>query len=136
MAGVYFSQTSVICFCRRFSYCPCYRGVSYSGVSARRELTLQVQPLTNRSRRLLNNVSFQTSAFESRHSWKLASSTLFCNEFVYRIVPVVLLILCVHCFAVKPLHHHCHIMQQKSFHISHELCTGAFSRHNYWPTYL
>ena len=37
------------------------------------------------------------------------------NEFVYRMVPAVLLILCVHCFAVKPSHHHCHIMQQKAF---------------------
>ena len=30
-------------FCRRFSYCPFYRCVSYSGVSARQELTVQVQ---------------------------------------------------------------------------------------------
>ena len=31
-------------FCRGFSYCPFYRAVSYSGVSASRELTVQVQP--------------------------------------------------------------------------------------------
>ena len=40
---VYFSQTSVICFFRGFSYCAFYRGVSYSGVSERRKLTVQVQ---------------------------------------------------------------------------------------------
>ena len=39
--GVYFSQTSVICFCRGLRYCPFYRGVRYySRVSARRELTV------------------------------------------------------------------------------------------------
>ena len=63
-------------------------------------------------------VSFQASAFESRHRWKLASSTLFFNEFVYRTVPVVLLILCVHCFAVKPSYHDCHFMQQKLSHLT------------------
>ena len=41
-AGVDFSQTSVICFCWGFSCCPYYRGVRYSGVSARRELTVHV----------------------------------------------------------------------------------------------
>ena len=30
IAGVYFSQTSVICFYGGFSYCPFYRGVRYS----------------------------------------------------------------------------------------------------------
>ena len=40
IAGVYFSQTSATCFCRGFSCCPYYRGVRYSGVSARRELTV------------------------------------------------------------------------------------------------
>ena len=38
--GVYFSQTSVICFRRGFSCCPFHPGVCYSGVSARRELTV------------------------------------------------------------------------------------------------
>ena len=37
---VVFSQTSVICFCRWFSCCPFYRGVRYSEVSERRELTV------------------------------------------------------------------------------------------------
>ena len=32
IAGFYFSQMSVICFCRGLSYCPFYRGVGYSGV--------------------------------------------------------------------------------------------------------
>ena len=32
IAGVYFSQTSVICFYGGFSYCPFYRGVRYSPV--------------------------------------------------------------------------------------------------------
>ena len=40
IAGVFFSQTSVICFCRGFICCPFYQGVRYSGVSARRELTV------------------------------------------------------------------------------------------------
>ena len=62
----------------------------------------------------LGIVSFQTSAFESRHRWTLASSTSFFNEFVYSTVPIVLLILCVHCFAVETSHHHCN-MQQKAF---------------------
>ena len=105
----------MICFCWGFSCCPFYRGVSYSGVSARRWLTVEVQPLTNRSPAFLKMVSFQAPAFESRHRWKLASSTLLFNEFVYRTVPVVLLILCVHCFAVKPSYHHYHFMQQKAF---------------------
>ena len=39
-ARVHFSQTSVIYFCRGFSCCPYYRGVRYSGVSVRRELTV------------------------------------------------------------------------------------------------
>ena len=38
--GVYFSQMSVIYFCPEFICCPYYRGVRYSGVSARRELTV------------------------------------------------------------------------------------------------
>ena len=42
IAGVDFSQTSVICFCWGFSCCPYYRGVRYSGVSARRELTVSL----------------------------------------------------------------------------------------------
>ena len=42
IAGVDFSQTSVICFCWGFSCCPYYRGVRYSGVSARRELTVHL----------------------------------------------------------------------------------------------
>ena len=41
IAGVYFSQTSVICFFLGFSCCPFYRGVRYSEVSARRELTVE-----------------------------------------------------------------------------------------------
>ena len=40
IAGVYFSQTRFIYFCPGFSFCPYYRGVRYSGVSARRELTV------------------------------------------------------------------------------------------------
>ena len=40
IAGVYFSQTSVICFRRGFSYRPYYRGARYREVSARRELTV------------------------------------------------------------------------------------------------
>ena len=77
-------------------------------------------------------VRFQTSAFKSRHRWKFASSTFFFNEFVYRTVPVVLLILYVHCFAVKPAHHHCHIMQQKAFtfHMTYVL---VLFQDNYWP---
>ena len=39
IAGIYFSQTSVIYFCRGFSCCPYYQGVRNSEVSARRELT-------------------------------------------------------------------------------------------------
>ena len=42
IAGVDFSQTSVISVCWGFSCCPYYRGVRYSGVSARRELTVNV----------------------------------------------------------------------------------------------
>ena len=38
--GVYFSQMSVIYFCPEFICCPYYRGVRYSRVSARRELTV------------------------------------------------------------------------------------------------
>ena len=38
--GSYFSQMSVIYFCRGFSCCPYYRGVRNSEVSARRELTV------------------------------------------------------------------------------------------------
>ena len=38
--GVYFSQTSVICFQKGFSCCPFDRGVCYSGESERRELTV------------------------------------------------------------------------------------------------
>ena len=76
-----------------------------------RELTVQVQR-PNQS--ITPLVSFQTSAFESRHRWKLASSTLFLKEFVYRTVPVVVLIFCVRCFAVETSHHHCN-MQQKTF---------------------
>ena len=38
--GIYFSQTSVIYFCRGFSCCPYYRGVRDSEVSSRRDLTL------------------------------------------------------------------------------------------------
>ena len=41
-AGVNFSQTSVIYFCPGFRRCPNYRGVRYSGVSVRRELTVTV----------------------------------------------------------------------------------------------
>ena len=37
MAGVSFSQTSVICFCRGFSNCPFHRGFRYSEVSAGQE---------------------------------------------------------------------------------------------------
>ena len=40
IAGIYFSQTSVIYFCRGFSCCPYYRGVRNSEVSARQELTV------------------------------------------------------------------------------------------------
>ena len=40
IAGVYFSQTSVIYFCQGFGCCPYYRGVHNSEVSARRELTV------------------------------------------------------------------------------------------------
>ena len=36
--GIYFSQTSVLYFCRGFSCCPYYRGVLNSEESARREL--------------------------------------------------------------------------------------------------
>ena len=39
-AGIYFSQTSLIYFCRGFSCCPYYRGVRNSEVSERRELTV------------------------------------------------------------------------------------------------
>ena len=51
IAGVDFSQTSVICFCRGFSCCPYYRGVRYSGVSARRELTVVGERENGRARR-------------------------------------------------------------------------------------
>ena len=40
IARIYFSQTSVICFFLGFSYCLFYRGVRYSQVPARRELTV------------------------------------------------------------------------------------------------
>ena len=40
MAGIYFSQTSVIYFCWRFSCHPYYRGVRNSEVSAKQELTV------------------------------------------------------------------------------------------------
>ena len=40
IVGVYFSQMSVTYFCRGFSCSPYYRGVRYSGVSPRRELTV------------------------------------------------------------------------------------------------
>ena len=40
IAGVYFSKTSVNYFCLGFSCCPYYRSVCYSGVFARRELTV------------------------------------------------------------------------------------------------
>ena len=40
IAGIYFSQTSVIYFCWGLSCCPYYRGVCNSEVSARRELTV------------------------------------------------------------------------------------------------
>ena len=46
ISGIYFSQTFVIFFCRRFNYCPYYRGVRNSKVSARRELTV-VNNLSN-----------------------------------------------------------------------------------------
>ena len=45
IAGVYFSQSSVICFCRGFSYCPFYRGFLFSGVSAMREWAVPIYPL-------------------------------------------------------------------------------------------
>ena len=41
IAGVYFSQTSVIWFFLGFNCCPFYRGVRYSEVPARRELTVR-----------------------------------------------------------------------------------------------
>ena len=41
IAGVYFSQTTEIYFCLGFSCCGYYRGVRYSKVSARRELTIR-----------------------------------------------------------------------------------------------
>ena len=40
MAGIYFSQTSVINLSLRFSCCPYCRSVCDSKVSARRELTI------------------------------------------------------------------------------------------------
>ena len=40
IARIYFSHTSVICFFLGFSCCPFYRGVRYSQVPARRELTV------------------------------------------------------------------------------------------------
>ena len=40
VARVYLSQMSVIYFYPEFICCPYYRGVRYSGVSARRELTV------------------------------------------------------------------------------------------------
>ena len=40
IVGVYFSQTTIIYFCPGFRCCPYYWGVCYSGVSARRELTV------------------------------------------------------------------------------------------------
>ena len=44
--GIYFSQTSVIYFCRGFSCCPYYRGARNSEMSATRELTVIVQTKT------------------------------------------------------------------------------------------
>ena len=40
IAGIYFSQSSVLYFCRVFSCCPYNQGVRNSEVSARRELTV------------------------------------------------------------------------------------------------
>ena len=40
MAGMFFSQMSVVYFCRGFSCCLYYRGVHYDRVSTRRELTV------------------------------------------------------------------------------------------------
>ena len=40
--GIYFSQISALYFCWDFSCCLCYRGVHNSEVSARRELTLNI----------------------------------------------------------------------------------------------
>ena len=40
LARVYFSQASVVYFCRGFSCCPYNQDVRYNGVSARRELTV------------------------------------------------------------------------------------------------
>ena len=59
ISGIYFSQTSVIYFCRRFNYCPYYRGARNSKVSARRELTV-VNNLSNTEidRKYLNEVDF------------------------------------------------------------------------------
>ena len=48
IAGVDASQTSVICFCSGFSRCPYYQGVRYSGVSAKRELTVLGEKKTNK----------------------------------------------------------------------------------------
>ena len=40
IAELYFSQTSIVYFCRGLSCRPYYRRVRYSGVSARREMTV------------------------------------------------------------------------------------------------
>ena len=42
LAGVHFSKMFAIYFCEGFCRCPYYRGVRYSGVSARQELTVFV----------------------------------------------------------------------------------------------
>ena len=43
IGGVYLCQISVIYLCLGFNFCPYYRGVHYSWVSARRELTVLVK---------------------------------------------------------------------------------------------
>ena len=40
--GIYFSQISALYFCQGFSYCLYYRGVCNSEVSARQELTVNI----------------------------------------------------------------------------------------------
>ena len=92
--------------------------------------------LTSRSPAFLKMVSFQTSAFESRHRWKLASSTLFFNGICVSYsacstLNLVRALLCFQTFASSLSYY-----AAKSFHISHDLCTGSFSRHNDWPAYL
>ena len=59
LAGVNFSQTSVICFSRGFSCCPFYRGVSYSGVYARRELTVTGSDCSSLSHKKLKSAIFK-----------------------------------------------------------------------------